>query len=52
MGLNVSRQTEISENEYLLRFVGKEHIPIEDEEFWTNLLQFHIASPSTRSVFS
>lgn len=47
MGINVSSATEISENEYLKKFVGKEHIPIGDEEFWVNLLQFHIAPPTT-----
>ena len=48
MGINVSRQTELSENEYLQKFVGKDHIPPTDEEFWNGFLQYHIALPNNR----
>lgn len=46
MGMNVSRQSELSENEYLKKFVGKDHIGIADDEFWANLLQYHIGTPA------
>lgn len=48
MGVSVSRQTDLASNELLQRFVGKEHIPVEDEEFWTQFLQYHIALPNDR----
>jgi len=47
MGLNVSRHIELNENEHLKRFVGKEHIPVSNDEFWNVFLQFHIALPAT-----
>lgn len=46
MGLNVSRQVELVDNEYLKRFVGKDHISVSNDEFWNVFLQFHIALPS------
>lgn len=50
MGISVSRQTDLVDNEYLQKFVGKAHIPVTDDAFWTNFLQFHIALPNNRSV--
>lgn len=50
MGINISRQTDLGDNEYLKRFVGKAHIPATDTEFWTGFLQYHIALPSNRCV--
>uniref|UniRef100_A0A336M4W0 Dymeclin n=1 Tax=Culicoides sonorensis TaxID=179676 RepID=A0A336M4W0_CULSO len=47
MGINVSRQVELAENEYLKKFVGKDHIPVSDDEFWNVFLQYHINLPST-----
>lgn len=47
MGINVSRQAELSENVYLKKFVGKNHIPVSDDEFWNVFLQYHINLPST-----
>lgn len=52
MGINISRQTDLADNEYLKRFVGKSHIPATDAEFWTGFLQYHIALPSNRCVMS
>lgn len=46
MGISISRQTELTQNEYLKRFVDKAHIPVNDVEFWNNLLQYHIQLPS------
>ncbi|XP_053693826.1 dymeclin isoform X2 [Sabethes cyaneus] len=46
MGMNVSRQVDLAENEYLKRFVGKEHIPVYNDEFWNNFLQYHINLPT------
>lgn len=48
MGVSVSHQTDLVENEYLQRFVGKVHIPITDEQFWTHFLQYQISLPDTR----
>lgn len=48
MGVSVSRQTDLPANELLQRFVGKTHIPVEDEEFWTQFLQYHIVLPIDR----
>lgn len=47
MGINVSRQAELADNEYLKKFVGKNHIPVSDDEFWNVFLQYHINLPST-----
>ncbi|XP_055539559.1 dymeclin isoform X2 [Wyeomyia smithii] len=46
MGMNVSRHVDLAENEYLQRFVGKEHIPVYNDEFWNNFLQYHINLPT------
>ncbi|XP_058821899.1 dymeclin-like isoform X1 [Topomyia yanbarensis] len=46
MGMNVSRQMDLAENEYLKRFVGKDHIPVYNDEFWNNFLQYHINLPT------
>lgn len=48
MGVNVSRQTDLSENELLQKFCSKEQIPIQNTEFWTKLLQYHIVPPVNR----
>lgn len=48
MGVSISRQAELSENALLQRFVGKEPIPVSDDEFWTEFLQYQIALPSDR----
>lgn len=48
MGVSVSRQTELSENPLLQRFVGKEPIPASDEAFWTEFLQYQIVLPDDR----
>lgn len=50
MGISVSSQTDLVDNEYLQKFVGKAHVPVTDDAFWTNFLQFHIALPNNRSV--
>lgn len=50
MGINISRQTDLSENTYLNRFVGKAHIPATDDEFWNSFLQYQIALPTNRYV--
>lgn len=47
MGINVSRQAELAENPYLKKFVGKNHIPTYDDEFWNAFLQYNINLPST-----
>lgn len=47
MGLNVSRNIEIADNAYLKMFVGKDHIPVSNNEFWDVFLQFHITLPTT-----
>lgn len=47
MGLNVSRQVELADNGYLKLFVGKDHVPVTNDEFWNTFLQFHINLPST-----
>uniref|UniRef100_A0A182Y0P8 Dymeclin n=1 Tax=Anopheles stephensi TaxID=30069 RepID=A0A182Y0P8_ANOST len=46
MGMNVSRQVDLTENEYLQRFVGKTHVPAYDDDFWNNFLQYHINLPT------
>ncbi|KXJ73999.1 hypothetical protein RP20_CCG014259 [Aedes albopictus] len=46
MGMNVSRHDDLGENEYLKRFVGKEHIPAYNDEFWNSFLQYHINLPT------
>uniref|UniRef100_A0A2M4BFM6 Dymeclin n=1 Tax=Anopheles marajoara TaxID=58244 RepID=A0A2M4BFM6_9DIPT len=46
MGMNVSRQVDLTENEFLQRFVGKSHVPAYDDDFWNNFLQYHISLPT------
>uniref|UniRef100_A0A7G3AUS1 Dymeclin n=1 Tax=Lutzomyia longipalpis TaxID=7200 RepID=A0A7G3AUS1_LUTLO len=46
MGANVSRQDDLTKNEFLCKFVGKEHVPVEDSMFWESFLKFHIAFPT------
>uniref|UniRef100_A0A1Q3F6N5 Dymeclin n=1 Tax=Culex tarsalis TaxID=7177 RepID=A0A1Q3F6N5_CULTA len=46
MGMNVSRQVDLAENEYLKRFVGKDHVPAYNDEFWNSFLQYHINLPT------
>uniref|UniRef100_A0A182JM94 Dymeclin n=1 Tax=Anopheles atroparvus TaxID=41427 RepID=A0A182JM94_ANOAO len=46
MGMNVSRQVDLAENEFLQRFVGKTHVPAYDDDFWNNFLQYHINLPT------
>lgn len=48
MGVSISRQMDLSENELLQRFVGKQPIPVSDEEFWMEFLQYQIALPNDR----
>lgn len=50
MGVSISRNTDLSDNEYLTRFVGKEHIPATETEFWNAFLQYHIVLPTNRYV--
>lgn len=45
MGVHVSRQVDLSNNEYLRRFVGKKHLPITEEQFWSTLLNYNLALP-------
>lgn len=51
MGINISRQTDLSENIYLNQFVGKNHIPITNDEFWNSFLQYQVALPTNRYDF-
>uniref|UniRef100_U5EPG1 Dymeclin n=1 Tax=Corethrella appendiculata TaxID=1370023 RepID=U5EPG1_9DIPT len=61
MGMSISRQIDLTENEYLKKFVGKVHIPVtsssseqnntEDscqpiDEFWNEFLKYHITLPT------
>lgn len=52
MGVNISRTTDLSDNKYLNRFVGKDHIPATELEFWNEFLQYHIVLPSNRYIFN
>ncbi|XP_004535874.1 dymeclin [Ceratitis capitata] len=45
MGINVSRQANLSENELLQRFVGRGHIAPDVESYWSGLLNYHITIP-------
>lgn len=51
MGISISRQTDLSENTYLNQFVGKNHIPATDNEFWNSFLQYQIALPTNRYLY-
>ncbi|CAD7077500.1 unnamed protein product [Hermetia illucens] len=46
MGINVSKNEELTTNEYLSKFVGKNHVPLSDEKFWDSFLQYHISVPT------
>uniref|UniRef100_A0A8D8FS66 Dymeclin n=2 Tax=Culex pipiens TaxID=7175 RepID=A0A8D8FS66_CULPI len=46
MGMNVSRQVDLAENEYLKRFVGRDHVPAYNDDFWNSFLQYHINLPT------
>lgn len=48
MGINISRNTDFSENEFLQKFVGRDHIPADKAEFWNSFLQYHIGLPDSR----
>ncbi|XP_017771961.1 PREDICTED: dymeclin [Nicrophorus vespilloides] len=45
MGIAISKQIDLSTNEYILRFIGKEHISRNDP-FWNTFLSFNITLPS------
>lgn len=47
MGINVSRNVDLTENEFLKKFVGKDHIPLDDSKFWESFLQYTIVVPTT-----
>lgn len=47
MGTALSRSVDISVNEYLIRFVGKEYISPNDP-FWNRFLAFNITPPKSR----
>lgn len=50
MGIAVSKRTDLTQNEYLLRFVSKEHISPNDP-FWNRFLAYNITSPRSRYVY-
>lgn len=53
MGINISRTTDFSDNEFLQKFVGRDHIPADKSEFWNSFLQYHIGLPDSRySLFN
>ncbi|TDG51733.1 hypothetical protein AWZ03_001793 [Drosophila navojoa] len=45
MGINVSRNADLAANEWLQRFVGRQHIAHDDEAFWNGLLNYNIVMP-------
>uniref|UniRef100_A0A0K8TNJ3 Dymeclin n=1 Tax=Tabanus bromius TaxID=304241 RepID=A0A0K8TNJ3_TABBR len=47
MGVHVSRNVDLTENEFLKKFVGKDHIPATDSTFWGSLLQYVIRVPGS-----
>lgn len=47
MGIAVSRSTDLTQNEYLLRFVGEDYISPNDP-FWNRFLSFNITPPRSR----
>ncbi|XP_068144853.1 dymeclin [Drosophila tropicalis] len=47
MGINVSRTADLSSNEWLQRFVGRQHIAHDDEVYWNQLLNYNIVLPET-----
>lgn len=46
MGINVSRLEDLSENEYLKKFVSRTHIPTDDLQFWNGILNYNIVTPT------
>lgn len=48
MGINISRTTDFSDNEFLQKFVGRDHISADKRELWNGLLQYHIGLPDSR----
>ncbi|CAH0550083.1 unnamed protein product [Brassicogethes aeneus] len=46
MGASVSRDLDLSTNEYILKFVGKDGIKLNDP-FWNRFLAFNITPPTT-----
>lgn len=46
MGINVSKPGDLTENDLLKQFCGKQHIPAESE-FWDTFLKFTIKTPNT-----
>lgn len=48
MGINVSRNADLASNEFLQRFVGRQHIAHDDEAFWNSLLNYNIVMPENR----
>lgn len=48
MGISVSRNENLADNEYLKSFVGKNHIPSTNNDFWEFLLKYHINIPENR----
>ncbi|XP_037038754.1 dymeclin isoform X2 [Bradysia coprophila] len=47
MGINISRNTELQNNEFLQKFVGRDHIPADKSDFWNSFLQYHIGLPDS-----
>ncbi|XP_017133274.1 dymeclin [Drosophila elegans] len=45
MGINVSRTADLGSNQWLQRFVGRQHIAHDDEAFWSGLLNYNIVLP-------
>ncbi|KAH8277900.1 hypothetical protein KR018_009896 [Drosophila ironensis] len=45
MGINVSRTADLGSNEWLQRFVGRQHIAPDDEGFWSGLVNYNIVLP-------
>ncbi|XP_017044759.1 dymeclin [Drosophila ficusphila] len=45
MGINVSRTADLGSNQWLQRFVGRQHIAHDDEAFWSALLNYNIVLP-------
>ncbi len=50
MGINISRTTELQNNEFLQKFVGRDHIPADKSDFWNSFLQYHIGLPDSRYI--
>jgi dymeclin len=48
MQISRTSDVDLSENHYLKKFVGKEHIPATNDEYWNDFLQYHINIPTNR----